>query len=171
MLPGVPCPWVTLHEVHPREVNVRKQRPVSPARGIILEHELQGLSVQIASEVKAVDHVQLIFGHVHKMLVQMEGPDVLRVEASPLQVALVRHPALPLARGPRLACAYWPVLLLSLLQKEHPHGCGVGHHSRSATVLPAFIGLNMLLLMPNLAAKAECAYGLQDSIHTVRNLC
>ncbi len=57
--------------------------------GVVLEHELQGLAVQVAGEIEAVHHVQLVLGHVHKVLIQVEGPDILRVVSAPRQVALV----------------------------------------------------------------------------------
>ena len=47
----------------------------------VLQHELQGLAVKVAGEVKLVDHVELICAHVHEMLVQLESPHMLCVKA------------------------------------------------------------------------------------------
>ncbi len=72
----------------------------------VLEHELERLAIQVARQVEAVDHVQLISAHVHKVLVQLEGPHVLRGEGPPRTVLLVPEMPLALAGRQRLPCAY-----------------------------------------------------------------
>ena len=53
----------------------------SKAYAPVLQHELQWLAIEIAREVEIVDHVELIRAHVHKVLVQLERPHMLCVEA------------------------------------------------------------------------------------------
>lgn len=80
------------------------QQVASAVFSPVLEHEEEGLAVEMAAEVEAVEHVELKAAQVHKVLIQLECPHVLRVEAAPGPVLLVPEIALALPRGHRLVC-------------------------------------------------------------------
>jgi len=72
----------------------------------VFQHELQGLPIQVARQVKLVDHVQLVFAHVYKVLQQLESPHMLSVESPPFPVLARPEVLLPFSGRHGAICTY-----------------------------------------------------------------
>ena len=72
----------------------------------VFQHELQGLPIQVARQVKLVHHVQLVLAHVNKVLQQLECPHMLGVKSPPFPVLARPEMLLPFGGRHGAICTY-----------------------------------------------------------------